>query len=302
VIRILLTGAHGFLGRHIFKELSLQGFELDTLGKRDEDSIICDLSFGAPKIDVAYDYVLHCAGKAHAVAGIIGEEKEFFEVNVRGTKNLLEGLTKSGVPKHFVFISSVSVYGLDFGNEIDENVHLGALDPYGISKIEAEQIVSAWCQQNHVVCTILRLPLIVGSDPPGNLKAMIKGIEKGYYFNVDGGNAKKSMVLAEDIAKAILKIAEIGGVYNLTDGYHPKFAELADYISIQLGKGKLMNMPMWMACIIAFIGDIIGRKAPLNSKKLMKITSDLTFNDTKARVAFGWSPTPVLKGFKIAQC
>jgi nucleoside-diphosphate-sugar epimerase len=128
---------------------------------------------------------------------------------------------------------------------------------------------------------------------------MIKGIEKGYYFSVAGGNAKKSMVLAEDIAKAILKVAEIGGVYNLTDGYHPKFAEIAYHISIQLGKGKLMNMPMWLARIIAFFGDFIGRKAPLNSNKLMKITSDLTFNDAKARVSFGWSPTPVLQGFKI---
>jgi nucleoside-diphosphate-sugar epimerase len=294
-----MTGAHGFLGRHIVKELMLQGFDLDTLGKRDEDSIIGDLTFGAPKIDVSYDYVLHCAGKAHVVPGARSEEKKFFKVNVQGTKNLLEGLSKSGVPKHFVFISSVSVYGLDFGNDIDENAHLGALDPYGISKIEAERMVLVWCQQNHVVCTILRLPLIVGPNPPGNLGAMIKGIEKGYYFSVAGGNAKKSMVLAEDIAKAILKVAEIGGVYNLTDGYHPKFAEIAYHISIQLGKGKLMNMPMWLARIIAFFGDFIGRKAPLNSNKLMKITSDLTFNDAKARVTFGWSPTPVLKGFKI---
>jgi len=299
VIRVLLTGARGFLGRHIVKELSLQGLDLDTLGKRDEDSIICDLSFGAPNIEVSYDYVLHCAGKAHVAPGKIGEEKEFFKVNVQGTRNLLEGLAKSGVPKHFVFISSVSVYGIDFGNDIDENVHLGALDPYGISKIEAERIVSVWCQQNHVVCTILRLPLIVGPNPPGNLGAMIKGIEMGCYFNVAGGNAKKSMVLAEDIAKAILKVAEIGGVYNLTDGYHPKFAEIANHISIQLGKGKPMNMPMWLALKIAIFGDFIGRKAPLNSKKLMKITSDLTFNDTKARVTFDWSPTPVLKGFKI---
>ena len=143
------------------------------------------------------------------------------------------------------------------------------------------------------------MPLVVGDNPPGNLGAMIQGIKNGYYFNIAGGNVKKSMVLAKDIARSILKVAEIGGIYNLTDGYHPSFEELSNHISIQLGKGKPRNMPLWLARIIAKFGDLLGSKAPLNTNKLKKITSDLTFDDSKARKVFGWIPKQVLDGFKI---
>jgi nucleoside-diphosphate-sugar epimerase len=60
-----------------------------------------------------------------------------------------------------------------------------------------------------------------------------------------------------------------------------------------------MHMPMWLARIIANLGDLLGSKAPFNTKKLKKITSDLTFDDSKAREAFGWNPTHVLDGLKI---
>ena len=144
------------------------------------------------------------------------------------------------------------------------------------------------------------MPLVVGLNPPGNLGAMIKGIRKGYYFNIAGGSAKKSMVLASDVAKYLLKASEIGGTFNLTDGYHPSFFELSENISHQLGKNRPKNLPLWLAKVSALIGDLFGAKAPLNSDKLCKITSDFTFDDTKAREAFGWDPTPALEGFKIS--
>jgi nucleoside-diphosphate-sugar epimerase len=191
------------------------------------------------------------------------------------------------------------VYGKYFGIAIDENTPLLAKDPYGLSKIHAEQLILDWCKKHNVICTILRLPLLVGQNPPGNLGAMIKGIQKGYYFNIAGGNAKKSMVLATDVAKSILKVAEIGGIYNLTDGYHPSFKDLSNHISIQLGKKKPKNIPYWLAMIVSKFGDFLGYKVPLNTNNLKKITSDLTFDDRKAKESFGWNPTPVLKGFKI---
>jgi hypothetical protein len=56
---------------------------------------------------------------------------------------------------------------------------------------------------------------------------------------------------------------------------------------------------MWLARIIANFGDLLGSKAPLNTDKLKKITTDLTFDDSKAREAFGWDSTSVLEGFKL---
>ena len=116
---------------------------------------------------------------------------------------------------------------------------------------------------------------------------------------MSGGASRKSMVLATDISKYILFAAEAGGLYNLTDGCHPNFKELSCLISKQLGKRFVPNLPLFFAKFLAFIGDKLGPIFPINSNKLDKITSTLTFDDSKARKAFGWRPTPVLRGFNI---
>jgi len=295
-MRILLTGHSGFLGgtlKKIFDEDSHQVYPLVKSGM----TINITRAFS---LNNNYDTVVHCAGKAHSVPKTSLEKQAFFDVNFTGTQNLLQGLEESqSLPTAFIFISTVAVYGRDNGVNISENAPLLAKDPYGLSKIKAEKIILDWCKKHNVICTILRLPLLVGQNPPGNLGAMIKGIQKGYYFNIAGGNAKKSMVLAEDVAKSILKVAEIGGIYNLTDGYHPSFAELSNHISYQLGKGRPVNLPLWFVNIIAKLGDLLGDNSPINSNKFKKIVSDLTFDDSRAREAFGWNPTPVLGRVKF---
>ncbi|TCD17347.1 NAD-dependent epimerase/dehydratase family protein [Pedobacter psychrodurus] len=289
---ILLTGASGFLGRHIYNELKTQG-DITTLSRSGSD-ISVNLDKDIPKLD-HFDIVVHAAGKAHSVPKTELEIKSFYDVNLIGTKNLLLALEQSfELPKFFVFISSVAVYGRESGNNINENTVLLAKDPYGLSKIAAEELVIKWCALNNVVCTVLRLPLLVGKNPPGNLGAMIKGIKKGYYFNIAGGKARKSMVLVSDVAKLIPKVAEIGGIYNLTDGHHPSFADLSTSIARQVNKPKPINIPLWFAKIMAMTGDLLGTRAPINTSKLNKITSDLTFDDSHAKEKLDWSPTSVL--------
>ena len=107
------------------------------------------------------------------------------------------------------------------------------------------------------------------------------------------------MVLAEDVAKIILRAAKTGGIYNLTDQYHPSFFELSELIAFKMDKSKPLNIPMWMATLAAKVGDLMGSKAPINSDKLIKLTSDLTFDDSRARQLLRWNPTPVLNAFKI---
>jgi nucleoside-diphosphate-sugar epimerase len=289
---ILLTGASGFLGKHIYGELKDHG-NIVTLS-RVGSNINVNLDRDIPKLEYL-DLIVHAAGKAHSVPKTELEIKSFFDVNLKGTENLLKALEKLAVlPGFFVFISSVAVYGLDSGTKINENTVLQAKDPYGLSKIAAEELILSWCALNNVVCTILRLPLLVGKNPPGNLGAMIKGIKKGYYFNIAGGEARKSMVLASDVAKLIPKVAKIGGIYNLTDRNHPSFFELSTSIAQQLHKSKPINIPLWLAKIMAHTGDLFGAKAPINTNKLKKITSDLTFDDSHAQNKLGWNPTAVL--------
>lgn len=292
-MNILLTGSNGFLGKIISRHLSKYN-KIWGLSRNGSDYNYF-LEKHVPKFNLQFDLVVHAAGKAHCLSKKPYHKCEFHEVNVIGTQNLMEGLVKSGIPKNFVFISSVSVYGIDSGCDIDEKTPLKANDPYGASKIQAERIVIDWCKHYGVVCTILRLPLIVGPYPPGNLGVMVKGIKKGYYFNIAGGRAKKSMVLAEDVANIIIKAAQIGGVYNLTDGFHPTFFQLSNHISKQLGKKTPLSLPRWLANIISLIGDLFGSKSLLNTDKLFKITSDLTFDDSKARSNIGWNPNFVLE-------
>lgn len=293
----LLTGASGFLGKHIAKEIILIN-ELLTISRTGSD-INLDLAIAMPDLP-AVDLVIHCAGKAHSVPKTEGEKQGFFDVNLLGTANLLKGIAQSAtLPVSFVFISTVAVYGCESGALITENYPLNAKDAYGQSKIQAEQLVLSWCKNNNVICSILRLPLLVGENPPGNLAAMIKGIKKGYYLNIAGGKAKKSMVLATDVARIIPVVANIGGVYNLTDGHHPSFAALSEAIAKQLSNTKPKNIPLWIARLLAVAGDFLGDKAPINSKKLDKITADLTFDDRKAREMLNWNPTSVIEGFKL---
>jgi nucleoside-diphosphate-sugar epimerase len=292
---ILVTGASGFLGKVITRELLLQKYQVLTLGRQSTNDIVHDLSIGPPIINLKdLDFVIHAAGRAHSIPKTKAEEQLFLDINLAGTNNLLNSLeTLVRSPKCFVFISSVSVYGLEKGINVDEVMPLKAYDAYGLSKMLAEQMVKDWCNKNNVICTILRLPLLVGQNPPGNLGAMIRAIRKGYYFNIGGGKAKKSMVLVDDVARFIMKIVHVGGTYNLTDGEHPNFEDL----SFVIAKKKSYNLSFFFAKFLGFLGDYLGDFAPINSLKIKKITSDLTFNDSKAR-EFGWEPRSVLEYLK----
>jgi len=289
-VKILLTGSSGFLGSNIYQEIS-STHQIFSLSRNAKDFTF-DLSTEVPFFnDTKFDVVIHAAGLAH----VASKKNDLFQkVNVDGTYNLLKGLELSGIPDKFVFISSVAVYSEMVGALINENSSLKATDHYGRSKIEAEQLVINWCKKYNVTYTIFRLPLVVGKNAPGNLGTMMKGISRGFYFNIGGGTSRKSMVLASDVGKFIIKAAEVGGVYNLTDGHHPSFYDLSIRIANCLGKKKPKNIPVWSAKILAKVGDLIGNRAPINSLKLLKIRSELTFDDRRARNAFGWNPKPVL--------
>ena len=288
-----MTGSSGFLGKNLIDEISKKDL-VYTLNRNSGD-FICDLSKEIPKFNIEFDCVIHAAGCAHLVPVNLNDEKLFFNSNIYGTINLLKGLEINKIPKSFVFISSVSVYGLEFGQNINENHALLAKEPYGLSKIESEKIILQWCSKNDVSCTILRLPLVFGNDPIGNLGSMFNAIKNGYYFNIGGGHTKRSMVLASDVAKYILVASRVGGIYNLTDGHHPTFFDLSIKISKIFKKNQVYNIPIMFAYLIAFFGDLFGNLIPLNSIRLKKILSTLTFDDKKARKSFGWNPTPVIQ-------
>lgn len=287
----IITGAHGFLGSHILRQLENE--KVFTIGRGPSNDLVCDLSNEIPTLPDA-KVVIHCAGKAHMLPKTPEEEAEFFAVNLQGTQNFLKGVSNMKVlPDQFVFISSVAVYGKEFGEMIPESHPLNGKSPYAKSKIEAEKLVQEWGCSNGVPTLILRLPLIVGKCPPGNLGKMISGIAKGKYASIGKGKARKSMVAANDVAELIARVTRVEGIYNLTDGIHPTFADLETEICQKLNLNIKIYVPLGIAKLLGKIGDWFPF-FPVNSLVINKMVSDLTFDDTLARKKLDWQPGPSL--------
>jgi len=296
--KLLFTGGTGFLGKNVMPLLT-QWYDVSTCGITTDDMIKANLAKEVPELPEKYDVVLHACGKAHVVPQTDAEKQAFYDVNYQGTVNLCSALEKAGVPKAMVFISTVAVYGCEYGDLITEEHPLEGNSPYAESKIMAEKYLTEWCAKNGVVLGILRPSLLAGKNAPGNLGAMVNGIKKGFYMNIAGGKVVKSILMAEDIAHLLPLLEEKGGVYNVCDTRQPSFGEISMSVAKQLGKGKPLNVPYWMAWCMAKVGDLLGSNAPINSYKLEKMTKSLTFSNKKARKELGWEPLDVLTNYKI---
>lgn len=296
--KLLFTGGTGFLGKNVMPILK-QKYDVTTCGITPDDMLKANLAKDMPVLPEVYDVVLHACGKAHVVPKTEAEKQMFYDVNYHGTVNLCKALEKFGLPKAIIFISTVAVYGCEYGDLITEEHPLEGTSPYAESKIMAEKYLTEWCEKNGVVLGILRPSLLAGKNAPGNLGAMVKGIKKGYYMNIAGGKVIKSILMAEDIARLVPLLEEKGGVYNVCDTRQPSFGEISMSVAKQLGKGKPLNIPYWIALCMAKVGDLLGNKAPINSYKLEKMTKSLTFSNEKVRKELGWEPLDVLTNYKI---
>ena len=295
---LLFTGGTGFLGyncRPILDKI----YKVTTCGITDKDEVKANLAKEIPILTQRYEVVLHACGKAHVVPKTDEEKQQFYDINYQGTINLCRGLEIVGAPKALVFISTASVYGIETGEMVTEDAPLNADTPYGKSKVMAEEYLQNWCRENHVILTILRPSLMAGKKAPGNLGAMLNGIKKGFYVNIAGGKARKSLMMAEDIANLVVLAENKGGVYNVCDDSHPSYKELSDMMARQLGKRAPISIPYWMAWCMAKVGDCLGNKAPINSYRLEKLTSPCTFSNEKAKKELGWKPMSVLENFQL---
>ena len=316
---LLLTGASGFLGRNIIGRLG-QCYSVTTLGRSATCDIVADLSAGVPTLTGQFDVVVHAAGKAHELPGKENDD-DFRRVNVGGTANLCRALEETGLPKAFVFISSVAVYGEEAGANVAEDHPLDGTSAYARSKIEAEAIVTDWCARHGVPLAILRPALIVGPHATGNMEAMIRGIRRGIYANVGGGKALRSIVAAADMAEVILKAIGRNDIYNICEQRQRTVAEIARRIADLTGRRHLPSLPLWLARAAALPGDLLNalpnrhanalhshqtnthptchanshlRRWPLDSYRLRKLTESLTFDSAKARRDLQWHPLDAL--------
>lgn len=296
-MKLLFTGASGFLGNNV-RPLLERVYEITTVGLLSQDDYTVNIAREVPELHERYEVVLHAAGKAHSIPKTEEEKQAFSDVNLQGTKNLCSALEKVGIPGAFIFISTVAVYGCDYGENITEEHPLNGTTPYAMSKRLAEEYLQKWCYEHNVILGIIvlhYLPVL----PPGNLGAMISGIRSGRYLSIAGGQARKSILMVQDIAKLVPLLAKRGGIYNVCDSYQPTFRELEALICKQMKKSLPLSIPYWLAKGMALIGDSLGKKAPINSLKLDKIAKSLTFSNEKAIRELGWKPMSVMDNFRI---
>jgi len=305
MVHCLLTGGSGFLGRKIASHLTRQGCNVTVLGRRHVagyHTVLVDLESDEwSELPDGIEQIYHVAGLAHQRPRNMTDVQRFAEVNREGTRRLLSRLDHVRYPSvtTFVFISSVSVYGAAQGTLLDEKTPRKAVEPYGVSKREAEDLVMGWGERTGRRVTIIRLPLVVGSGAIGNLGAMTWAMRHGWYFGVGSGAARRSMVLASDVARVIQTAGQTGGVFHLTDGHHPSFLEVETALAAALGRRSPLRIPRWAARALAHAGDLLqaitNRPLPMNSLVLQRMTSSLTFCDQRARDVLGWNPMPVVE-------
>ena len=279
------------------------GWQVTALGRTPVAgvrSLVVDLmSAGFDLGRQGYDTVVHVAGLAHRDSRSESERERFFRVNVDGTRNLLMALEcLPKLPESLVLISTVAVYGRESGSLLEETLPRRAGDPYGASKRQAEDLCIVWCSRHNIRAGIARLPLVVGANAPGNFGKMVRGLARGSYMGIGSGAARHSIVLARDVGDIIPMIAARGGVFHLTDGYHPSFRELEEALCEVLGRRRPRRLPLAAARLGGLIGDgleaLLHLSSPLNSRTFQKMTATLTFSDQKARTALGWRPSRVL--------
>lgn len=293
--RLLLTGGCGFIGRNV-KPLLDESYEVTTLGLNTMNDIQTDLSAGVPSVG-ACDIVLHTAGKAHFVPRNDEEAREFYDINYQGTVNLCASLESVGVPEIFIYVSTTAVYGCDEGESIEETHALDAQTPYAKSKLKAEVFLIEWCHKHGVKLAVIRPPLVVGLNPPGNLGRLIQGIKTGRYLCIGEGRAKKSVLMVQDIASLIPLLEKTPGIYNVCSDDQPTFRDIELLVCNQLKMRRPKALPLWAARILARIGDGLGSKAPINTRIFNKITKSLTFSNAKAKSELGWKPLSIKENF-----
>jgi nucleoside-diphosphate-sugar epimerase len=289
-MKIALTGYSGFLGSYLKRVLLDRGVEVVGLGRGPDSDWHFDLGFDVndfPRKEEgteAIDLVIHAAGLAHRVPKTEAEKQAFFDINVEGTRRLLRALKDSGhVPKRFVFISTIAVYGepMDAGVCVPPYPGEGDLEqldltPYGLSKWKAERWVREWCRQEGVEAFIWRLPLIVGENAPGNLGAMEKAIRKGYYFRIGNSYARmRYYVDIEDLGVEVLFLMEATsadqGTFNVISG-EKSYGDFEDEIAAKYGK-KVRSIPLWMVRLAARVGDVVPG-FPLDTYRLKKLLGE----------------------------
>jgi UDP-glucose 4-epimerase len=277
---IALTGESGWLGREIAAQLQSHGGHVRRLGRGrgGEEQLELTLPAEHPQWDVALAgcaVVVHAAAHVHRPIESPAELALFEAINVQGTAKLLAAAKRAGA-KRFVFISSIAVYGANFGEVVAENAALAPTTAYGRSKKAAEDLVRA----SGLDWVIVRPATIFGTGDRANFHRLAQALQRRRFFVPGAGEARKSVLpvalAGELIAEIATRPIPPGTVMNLALPDAPSLREVCDAFSAACGWPQARSVPLLLLRGTALVGDglaALGLRFPLTTSTLSKLTT-----------------------------
>lgn len=274
-MKILITGASGFIGSFIVEEALRRGFETwggvrSTSSRRylqDERIHFIDLDFSSEDALIEalrghdFDYIIHAAGVTKCL-----HRDDFFKVNYEGTKNFVNAILKLHMPlKRFIYMSSLSVFGAirekQPYQEIEENDTPRPNTAYGKSKLMAEQFLDSIGNDFNYI--VLR-PTGVYGPREKDYYVMAKSIRDHVDFAVGFRRQDITFIYVLDLVQAVFLALDrgmSGRKYFLSDGEMYQSSTFSNYIHEELGKPWWIRIkaPVWVLRLVTLVGEYAGR-------------------------------------------
>jgi len=295
-LRIVVTGCTGFIGSHIVPALMKAGHDVTGTVEpgieRDPAKVplttvdICT-GDGLAAAFTGADAVIHLAARNHVLRERSKDPlSEYRKVNVGGTRNVLKGASSAGV-KIFLHMSSVKAMGEGSEKVLDEGDECRPSTPYGISKLESEEIVRSESGKQGIRVAILRLPMVFGPRNKGNLPRMIRWADRGLPFPLVQPDNLRSMVYVGNVVAGVIAVLEslwsgktTQGTYIVKDESDYSTRMIYSSICRELGKpSRFIPLPA-----------VLGRFAGVISEDIRKVTSSFRVSSAKIREEIGFVP------------
>lgn len=304
-MKILVTGATGFVGSNIIEALLKQGHQVKALVrktsniKRLEQKNV-EVIYGdilKPETLVAatkdIDTIIHAAG-------VLGEFHTTLDtlrlIHVEGARKLLESARDNKVNR-FILISTIAAVGA-VKYIADEKATPEPKTPYDKAKCEGEKLVKQFCRKEKIDYTIIRPGFVYGSYGMGKKAKLFQLIQNQNFFIIGDGRNLVSFVYAENLAQGILLALNnskaINNTYIISDRRPYEMNEFINTIAYQLNVRKPLHIPKLIAYIISIILELIAlinKKEPLLSReRINNLTSSFGFSIKKAQQELAYNP------------
>ena len=314
---ILITGATGFVGSRLVAFLSSQfpGADLRLAVRHRPDELQVPSILPAGSIEVVgdinprtnwtnslvgVDVVIHLAARVHVMNDVaLDPLEEYRNANTLATIHLAEQAAKAGV-KRFIYLSSIKVNGEETnpGQSYSEDSIPSPIDPYGVSKWEAELGLEKVCAQTGMEFVIIRPPLIYGPGVKANFQKLMGLVAKGLPLPLGAVHNQRSMLALDNLVSFISEVMTNPFAANqrflLSDGEDVSTSQLLKLIA------KGMDKSIWLLPVPAFIlrgaAQMLGASAAAD-----RLLGSLQIDSSKASQLLQWQPPlSVEEGIVIA--